>query len=161
MSIYDHEVEDASGQKFKFDKYKNKVLLIVNTASKCGFTNQYDGLEKLHEKYGDDKFSVIAFPCNQFGGQEPGTNDEVQEFCRTTFGVKFPVLGKIEVNGNNAHPLYEELKESAPGLMGSKKIKWNFTKFLVSKDGSSIKRFAPTAKPESLEKEVENLLKES
>ena len=124
-------------------KYEGKVMLVVNVASKCGFTPQYDGLEELQKKYSEKNFSVLAFPCNQFGNQEPGSNEEIQEFCSINFQTSFPVMGKIDVNGKNAEPLYDFLKSEKKGLLGSKAIKWNFTKFLVNKDGEVIKRYSP------------------
>jgi glutathione peroxidase len=135
-----------------------KVLLVVNTASKCGFTPQYDGLEALWQKYKDQGFEVIAFPCNQFGAQEPGSADEIESFCKVNFGVSFPLMGKIDVNGAEAAPLYDWMKSEAPGLMGSKSVKWNFTKFLIGRDGTVVRRYAPTDKPESLAKDIEKLL---
>lgn len=135
-----------------------KVLLVVNTASKCGFTPQYDGLEALWRKYGDKGFEVIAFPCNQFGGQEPGSADEIAEFCKVNFGLSFPLMGKIEVNGAGADPLYDWLKAEAPGVMGTKSVKWNFTKFLIDRDGRVVRRYAPTDKPEALDRDIEALL---
>lgn len=158
MNLYSHKFKDASGNEKSLEEFKGKVLLIVNTASKCGFTYQYETLEELHEKYKDEGFSVIAFPCNQFGNQEPRNDEDIQSFCKTSFGVKFPVYGKIEVNGKHAHSLFRELKQNAPGLLGTKKIKWNFTKFLVSKDGNSVERFAPMTKPEKLEEYILKLL---
>lgn len=158
MSIYNFKVKKANGEEISLEEYKGKTLLIVNTASKCGFTPQYDELEAIHEKYSDQNFAVLGFPCNQFGGQEPGTDEEIQEFCRASFSIKFPVFSKIEVNGNGAHPLYEYLKEKAPGLMGSKKVKWNFTKFLVSPDGEEITRFAPATKPLKIEDDIKKYL---
>jgi glutathione peroxidase len=160
MSIYDLAVNDITGKEVKLDEYKGKVILVVNTASKCGFTPQYEGLENLYEKYKDQDFVVLGFPCNQFGKQEPGDESEIQEFCRASFSIKFPMFQKIEVNGQNEHPLYTHLKEKAPGVLGSKKIKWNFTKFMISKDGEKIERYAPTTKPESLEEDIQKLLKE-
>lgn len=158
MSLYDIKVKDINGQEVSLQDYQDKVMLIVNTASKCGFTPQYEGLEALYEKYQDDGLVVLGFPCNQFGAQEPGNSETIQEFCRATFSIKFPMFEKIEVNGKNAHPLYDILKEQAPGLMGSKKIKWNFTKFLVNKNGKNITRYAPTTKPESLEDDIKKAL---
>ncbi|OYZ43576.1 MAG: glutathione peroxidase, partial [Novosphingobium sp. 16-62-11] len=131
---------------------------VVNTASKCGFTPQYDGLEKLWQDYGDKGFEVLAFPCNQFGGQEPGTADEIESLCKVNFGLSFPLMAKIEVNGDNADPLYDWLKKEAPGLLGTKAIKWNFTKFLIGRDGKVVSRYAPTDKPESIAKDIEKLL---
>lgn len=137
--------------------YKGKVVLIVNTASKCGFTPQYEGLEKLYkslkEKHGDD-FTILGFPCNQFGGQEPGSDEEVQSFCQLNYGVTFPIMGKSDVNGDKANPLYEWMKNEKPGLLGMKRIKWNFEKFLIGRDGIVKGRWASTTKPESLEKPI-------
>lgn len=145
------------GEPTPLDEYKGKVVLIVNTASKCGFTPQYAGLEKLYkdlkEKHPDD-FAILGFPCNQFGGQEPGSNDDIQSFCQLNYGVSFPILGKIDVNGDGADPLYKWLKETKPGIMGIKAIKWNFEKFLIGRDGTIKGRWASTTKPESLEKEI-------
>ena len=154
MSLYDIKVTDINGKDVELKDFQDKVMLIVNTASKCGFTNQYEGLEALYEKYQDKGLVVLGFPCNQFGAQEPGDNNQIQEFCRATFSIKFPMFEKIEVNGEGTHPLYKILKEQAPGLMGSKKIKWNFTKFLISKDAKNITRFAPATKPEKLESDI-------
>jgi glutathione peroxidase len=159
MSIYGLKVKDAKNQDVELSQYKGKALLIVNVASECGFTNQYEGLEKLYETYKDSGLEVIGFPCNQFGGQEPGSDVEIQAFCQTAFGVKFPVMAKIDVNGPSASPLYEVLKADAPGILGTEGIKWNFTKFLVSKQGKVLKRFAPQDKPEKLAKDIEAALK--
>ncbi len=153
-TIYDFSATDAQGNPVSLSQFKGKVMLIVNTASQCGFTPQYKGLQALHEAHHAKGLVVLAFPCNQFGGQEPGSNDEIQNFCETKFGVTFPVLGKVEVNGKNRHPLYAFLTEQAPGLLGSESIKWNFTKFLVSRDGQQIKRFAPQDSPESIENTI-------
>ena len=139
-------------------QYKGKALLIVNTASKCGFTPQYEGLEKLHEMYKDQDFEGLAFPCNQFAGQEPGNQEEIEKFCSLTYDVSFPLFKKIDVNGKDAAPLYNFLKEQAPGLLGSKAIKWNFTKFLVDKEGKVIKRYAPKDEPLKLKDDIEKLL---
>lgn len=145
------------GQEVAFADYKGKVLLIVNTASKCGFTPQYGGLETLYkglkEKYGDD-FTILGFPCNQFGSQEPGSDEEIQSFCQINYGVSFPIMQKIDVNGDGAAPLYNWLKEERPGLLGLKRIKWNFEKFLIGRDGKVKGRWASTTKPESLEAEI-------
>ncbi|WP_196137506.1 glutathione peroxidase [Aliikangiella sp. G2MR2-5] len=157
-SIYDFQVRNIKGEERPLSDFKGKVLLIVNTASKCGFTPQYKGLESLYEKYKDKGFTVLGFPCNQFGKQEPGSNEEISTFCDLTFKVSFPMFAKIDVNGNNSEPLYEYLKESAPGILGSRSIKWNFTKFLVDQSGKVLKRFAPKDKPEDIEKEVAALL---
>lgn len=157
-SIYEIEVETIDGQKTKLDTYRGDVLLIVNTASKCGFTPQFAGLEALHKKYANRGLRILGFPCNQFGKQDPGSNEEIAEFCERNYGVSFPMHQKIEVNGAGTHPLYRRLKESAPGVLGTEAIKWNFTKFLVDRDGRRIKRFAPKTTPEELEAEIEALL---
>lgn len=156
--VYSYSVKKADGSEVSMKDFQGKVLLIVNVASECGFTGQYDGLEKLHEKYAEKGLQVIGFPCNQFGGQEPGTDQQIQEFCRTSFGVNFPVMAKIEVNGAGTHPLYQFLKKEAKGILGTEAIKWNFTKFLVDRNGKVVDRFAPNDKPESLAKEIEKLL---
>ena len=158
-NIYEFDCKNAQGDTVSLSEYRNKVLLIVNTASKCGFTPQYEGLNNLHLKYSDKDFSVLGFPCNQFGKQEPGTNQEIQEFCSINFQIEFPVFGKIDVNGPTADPLYQYLTEKKPGLLGSKNIKWNFTKFLVDQNGNVIARFAPKTKPEDIEKKINALLK--
>ena len=157
-NIYEFDCKNADGDIVSLNDYKNKVLLIVNTASKCGFTPQYEGLNNLHLKYRDEDFSVLGFPCNQFGKQEPGTNQEIQEFCSLNFQIEFPVLGKIDVNGPSADPLYLYLTEKKPGLLGSKSIKWNFTKFLIDQNGNVIARFAPKTKPKDIEKQIDALL---
>lgn len=138
--------------------HRGKVLLIVNVASKCGFTPQYEGLEALHRRYADKGFEVIGFPCNQFGAQEPGNPEEIASFCKLTYDVTFPLLGKIDVNGPNAAPIYKHLKKEAPGLLGSEAIKWNFTKFLVDRSGKVVKRYAPQTKPEDIARDIEALL---
>ena len=158
-SIYEFNCKNAQSETVSLGEYANKVLLIVNTASKCGFTPQYEGLNNLHLKYREKDFSVLGFPCNQFGKQEPGTNEEIQEFCSTNFQIDFPVFGKVDVNGPSADPLYQYLCEKKPGLLGSKNIKWNFTKFLVDQNGAVVSRFAPNTKPEDIEKEIDALLK--
>lgn len=157
MTIYDFTVTAADGHDIPLSDYKGKVLLIANTASKCGFTPQYEALQALYEQYGDEDFTVLAFPCNQFANQEPGTNEEIQNFCRINYGVTFPVLAKIEVNGDNAHPLFQYLKEQAPGTAG-KAIKWNFTKFLIDAEGRVYKRYAPSTTPDKLTGDIEKLL---
>ncbi len=157
-AITDFEVKAADGGLARLDTWQGKVLLIVNTASKCGFTPQYEGLEDLHRKYGERGFEVLAFPCNQFGAQEPGDAAEIANFCTLTYDVTFPVFAKIDVNGGDADPLFERLKSDAPGLFGSKAIKWNFTKFLVDRVGQVVHRYAPTTKPEDIEKDIEALL---
>lgn len=153
--IYQFKVKDINGQETSLEKYKGKTLLIVNVASKCGFTPQYEGLEALYKEYKDKGLEVLGFPCNQFGAQEPGSDEEIKSFCGLTYNVTFPMFSKIDVNGGDAHPLYEYLKAEAPGLMGSKAVKWNFTKFLVNSDGKVVKRYAPTDKPESIAKDLD------
>jgi glutathione peroxidase len=156
--ITDYTVKAADGSDASLEAYRGKVLLIVNTASKCGFTPQYEGLEALHRDYGARGFEVLAFPCNQFGAQEPGDAAEIANFCSLTYDVTFPVFAKVDVNGTDAEPLFETLKAEAPGLLGSKGIKWNFTKFLVDRDGKVVDRYAPTTKPEDLRQDIEKLL---
>jgi len=158
MSIYDFSVKAIDGSEIKLEKYRGKALLIVNVASRCGFTPQYEGLEKIYRKYQEKGFLVLAFPCNQFGAQEPGTEEEIKQFCETNYQVSFPLFGKINVNGSQAHPLFEYLKKANPGILGTEAIKWNFTKFLVDKTGKVVKRFAPMEKPESLENAVCEIL---
>ncbi len=157
-TTYDFEVLDIRGEKVRLSAFKGKALLIVNTASACGFTPQLAGLEALHKTYGARGLVVLGFPCNQFGAQDPGSNDSIAEFCQLNYGVSFPMMAKIEVNGANAHPLYQWLCAQAPGLLGSKSIKWNFTKFLVGKNGQVLKRYAPTDTPASLVKDIEATL---
>ena len=157
-TIADFAATLPNGEKVSLADRLGKVVLVVNTASKCGFTPQYEGLEALWRKYGDRGFEVIAFPCNQFGKQEPGGADEIASFCDVNFGLSFPLMGKIDVNGADADPLYDWLKAKAPGVFGSKGIKWNFTKFLIGRDGKVVRRYAPTDKPASLEKDIEALL---
>ena len=154
MSIYEFEVKTIGGETITMDAFKDKVLLIVNVASKCGFTEQYAGLESLYQKYKDKGLVVLGFPCNQFMNQEPLSEDEIKSFCSLTYGVTFPMFAKIDVNGENTHPLYKYLKESQKGLLGSEAIKWNFTKFLVDQNGTVINRFAPATKPETLEVDI-------
>ena len=157
-AITDYLVKASDGTPVSLEQWRGKVLLIVNTASKCGFTPQYEGLEALHRKYGERGFEVLGFPCNQFGAQEPGDAEEIANFCSLTYDVTFPVFAKIEVNGEGADPLFQRLKADAPGVMGSKGIKWNFTKFLVDREGRTVRRYAPTTKPADLEKDIEALL---
>ena len=157
-TISDFEAKSISGQDIPLSDFRGQVLLIVNTASKCGFTPQFGGLETLHTTYAGKGLAVLGFPCNQFGSQDPGANGEIAEFCQVNYGVSFPMMGKIDVNGPAAHPLYKWLSAQAPGLLGSKSIKWNFTKFLVGKDGQVIKRYAPLDKPADLAKDVEAAL---
>ena len=156
--ISDIPITAPDGSTTDLSDQTGKVLLIVNVASKCGFTPQYEGLEALQRKFGDKGFAVLGFPCNQFGGQEPGDAEGIASFCKLTYDVSFPVYGKIDVNGDNTAPLYKKLKDDAPGLMGSKAIKWNFTKFLVDRSGKVVKRFAPQTKPEELEGTIEAML---
>ncbi len=158
MSLPEIRFHDAKGVDVSLKSFEGKVLLIVNTASACGFTPQYAGLQALHEKYTAKGLQILAFPCNQFGAQEPGTNEEIQSFCVTNYSVGFPVFAKLEVNGAGAHPLYQWLKKEAPGLLGTEAIKWNFTKFLVSRDGKVLERFAPQSAPESIAPEIEKAL---
>ena len=158
QSIYDYEFTLTNGQPQPMAAFKGKVLLIVNTASKCGLTPQFEGLEELYRKYADQGLEIIGFPCNQFAHQDPGSDAEIVEFCQRNYGVSFTMAKKIDVNGNKAHPLYRFLKDEAPGLLGSKNIKWNFTKFLVDRDGKVLERFAPAATPESIEQRIADLL---
>ncbi|ROU01621.1 glutathione peroxidase [Marinobacter sp. R17] len=157
-SLYDIEVQDIKGNTKSMADYRGQVLLIVNTASKCGFTPQFEGLQTLHQELGGEGFDVLGFPCNQFMSQDPGDNNEIEQFCSLNYGVDFPMFAKIEVNGDNTHPLYRFLKHQAKGLMGSEKIKWNFTKFLVNRNGDVVKRYPPTAKPQDIRKDIEKLL---
>ncbi|CAH0496854.1 glutathione peroxidase [Novosphingobium sp. CECT 9465] len=157
-TIADFTAKKPNGETIDLADKVGKVLLVVNTASKCGFTPQYDGLEALWKQYGDRGFEVLAFPCNQFGAQEPGSADEIESFCKINFGVSFPLMAKIDVNGDNADPLYDWLKKEAPGVLGTKAIKWNFTKFLIGRDGKVVRRYAPTDKPESIARDIEALL---
>ncbi len=157
-SIHDFEALSIDGKPVSLAQFKGKPMLIVNTASACGFTPQFGGLEKLHKTYGERGLVVLGFPCNQFGSQDPGSNDEIASFCQLNFGVTFPMMEKIDVNGAEAHPLYQWLTAEAPGLLGSKAIKWNFTKFLVGKDGRVIKRYAPQDAPEKLAADIEAAL---
>ena len=156
--VYSYVIDRLDGGTLDLADYADKVLLIVNTASECGFTPQYAGLEKLWQDYRGRGLVVVGFPCNQFGGQEPGSSDQIGAFCQKNFGVTFPLAAKVEVNGPDAHPLFKFLTQQAPGLLGSKAIKWNFTKFLVDRRGSVVSRHAPTTKPEDLVPEIEHLL---
>ncbi len=156
-SVFDHTVKDINGQDVSLSQYKGKFLLIVNVASKCGFTPQYKGLEELFEEL-KDNVVVLGFPCNQFGAQEPGDAEEIKSFCSLTYDVKFPLFAKVDVNGDNASPLYKFLKQEKPGILGSEGIKWNFTKFLVNREGQVIKRYAPTDKPEDIKKDLSKML---
>lgn len=157
-SVYDFEALSTSGQPVPLSRYRGQVLLIVNTASACGFTPQFGGLQELHKTYGPRGLAVLGFPCNQFGAQDPGSNEEIAGFCQLNYGVGFPMMAKIDVNGEQAHPLYRWLTAEAPGLLGSKAIKWNFTKFLVGKDGQVLKRYAPQDAPAKLAKDIEAAL---
>lgn len=158
MSVHDFTVKNIRGEEVSLSQYAGKLMLIVNTASKCGFTPQYTGLQKLYEQYGNDGLVVLGFPCNQFNHQEPGTEEEIASFCQLNHGVTFPLFAKIDVNGPDAHPLYQYLTKEAPGLLGTKAVKWNFTKFLVDGSGKVLKRFAPTDSPEEIGKHIEKLL---
>ena len=157
-TVYDFDALQIDGKKVSLKNFEGKVMLIVNTASACGFTPQFAGLEELHQQYGEKGLAVLGFPCNQFGSQDSGSNAEISEFCQLNYGVTFPMMAKIEVNGSAAHPLYQWMSKEAPGLLGSKSIKWNFTKFLVGKDGAVLKRYAPTDTPQSLAKDIEKAL---
>ena len=157
MSVYDYKVKDAAGAEISLSDYEGKVLLIVNTATGCGFTPQYEGLQDLYEKYAEQGLEILDFPCNQFGHQAPGSEEEIVDFCQTRYGVTFKQFAKIDVNGDNEIPLYTYLKEQKGGVMG-KKIKWNFTKFLVDRKGNVIGRFAPTVKPEEIEGKIKEVL---
>jgi glutathione peroxidase len=158
-SLYEFEANSLDGKPFDFNKFKGKVVLVVNTASKCGLTPQYEGLEQLFKTYGPQGLEVVGFPCNQFAGQEPGDADAIGEFCQKNYGVSFRMMEKIDVNGADTHPLYRWLKSEAPGLLGSEAIKWNFAKFLLGRDGKVIERYAPTTEPKSLIKDIESALK--
>ncbi len=157
-SIYDFKAQTINGEEVSLSNWKGKVLLIVNVASKCGFTNQYEGLQELFTKYEGRDFSVLGFPCNQFGAQEPGSAEEIKTFCETEFKVSFPMFSKVDVNGANAHPLYSFLKEQKPGAFGTEGIKWNFTKFLVDKNGVPVERYAPQDKPANIASDIEKYL---
>jgi glutathione peroxidase len=157
-SVYDFEALSIDGKPAHLSTQRGKVLLIVNTASECGFTPQFDGLEALWQQYRDRGLMVVGFPSNEFGGQDPGSNEEIASFCQVNYGVSFPMMSKVEVNGANAHPLWKWLTAEKPGILGSQAIKWNFTKFLVGKDGKVLKRYAPTDTPESMKKDIEAAL---
>jgi len=157
-TIADFAVTTNKGDELALSEKLGKVLLVVNTASKCGFTPQYDGLEELFRVYRDRGFEVLAFPCNQFGGQEPGDASEIAEFCKVNFGLTFPLMAKVDVNGDNASPLFDWMKREKPGVMGSKAIKWNFTKFLIDRSGQVAKRYGPTDAPKTIAKDIEKLL---
>lgn len=157
-SLYDFTVTSIDSQPVSLNTYRDQVLLIVNTASQCGFTPQYKGLQALYDKYADQGFVILGFPCNQFGQQEPGSTSEIQSFCEMRFGVTFPLFQKIDVNGQNAHPLYKYLTKAAPGILGTEAVKWNFTKFLVDRAGNVVKRYSSLTKPEDIEKAIQTLL---
>jgi len=159
-TVYDFKARGLDGKDVDLKEYRGQVLLIVNTASECGFTPQYKGLEAVYEQFRDKGVAVLGFPCNQFGSQEPGSSAEISTFCENNYAVTFPLFDKIEVNGSNAHPLFKHIKSEAPGLMGTEAIKWNFTKFLVRKDGHVYKRYAPQTEPKELMKDIEKLLAE-
>ena len=157
-NIYNYSVKNAAGEKIDLSQYKGKVVLVVNVASKCGFTPQYKGLEALYKEFKNSNFVILGFPCNQFGAQEPGLDSEIQQFCSLTYDVSFPIMSKINVNGSDAAPIYEYLKSSAPGFLGTEIIKWNFTKFLVGKDGQVIKRYAPNTEPKDMTEDIKKAL---
>ena len=158
-SIYDIEVEKMGGEKYRLDAYRGKVLLVVNTASRCGFTPQFTGLEELHEEFEAEGLAVLGFPCNQFGSQDPGSEEEIREFCELEYGVQFPMHAKVDVNGGDAHPLFDFLKAEAPGFLGSRSIKWNFTKFLVGREGEVIQRYGSASKPGEIKASIRKALK--
>ena len=157
-NIYNFSCLNNKGEEKLLSEFSGEVLLIVNTASKCGFTPQYAGLEKLFQKYKEKGFQILAFPCNQFGGQEPGNDQEIEDFCSLNFNTSFPLFSKIEVNGDDAHPLFKYLTSSMPGILGTESVKWNFTKFLINKDGIPVERFAPNTSPEKIDMEIKSLL---
>ncbi len=157
-TVYSFQAKRIDGESISLETFKGQLLLIVNTASRCGFTPQYQGLESLYQALKDQGFTVLGFPCNQFGQQEPGTSAEISDFCATNFGVSFPLFEKIDVNGQGAHPLFQHLKSAAPGVLGTKAIKWNFTKFLVGRDGKVIKRYPSMTTPESIRKDIQRYL---
>lgn len=159
MSIYDFQVKDSKGELIPLSNYKDQVVIVVNTASKCGYTPQYKDLQALYEEYKREGLVVIGFPCNQFMNQEPGSNEEIKSFCELNYGVSFPILGKVDVNGENADPLFKYLSKNAPGIMGLKSIKWNFTKFIIDKNGEVVERVAPQTNPQEMKATVEKLLK--
>ena len=158
MNVFDFSANSLDGTLVDLSRYRGKVLLIVNTASQCGFTPQYKGLEQLYREYHERGLEVLGFPCNQFRQQEPGSEAEIGAFCEKNFGVSFPLFAKIDVNGDGAHPLYRHLKQAAPGVLGTRSVKWNFTKFLVDRDGRVVKRYAPTTKPEQIADDIARLL---
>lgn len=157
-TVYEFSCQTPAGQKKPLKDYQGKVLLVVNTASKCGFTPQFGGLEELYKQYKDKGLEILGFPCNQFGKQDPGSNDQIMEFCQLNYGVSFPMFGKIEVNGANADPLFKYLKTAAPGAFGTEGIKWNFTKFLIDRTGNVVRRYAPKDTPKAIARDIEKLL---
>ncbi len=158
MNVHDFKATNMRGEEVSLDQYKGKTLLIVNTASKCGLTPQFSGLQELYEKFKDENFEILGFPSNQFANQDPGSNEEISEFCQLNYGVSFPMFEKINVNGSEAHPLFKYLAEQAPGILGSKAIKWNFTKFLISPDGTPVKRYSPQTTPDKIEDDIRKQL---
>ncbi len=158
MNVYDFKATNMRGEEVSLDQYEGKTLLIVNTASKCGLTPQFSGLQELYEKFKDQNFEILGFPSNQFANQDPGSNEEISEFCQLNYGVSFPMFEKINVNGTDAHPLFKYLSEQAPGILGSKAIKWNFTKFLISPDGTPVKRYSPQTTPDKIEDDIRKQL---
>lgn len=158
MTVYDYNAKTISGKDVPLEQYKGKTLLIVNTASKCGLTPQFSGLQELYDKFKGDDFEILGFPSNQFAGQDPGSNEEISEFCQLNYGVSFPMFEKINVNGSDAHPLFKYLSEEAPGILGSKAIKWNFTKFLIDAEGNPIKRYSPQTTPDKIEDDIRKQL---
>lgn len=157
-TIYDFKANKLNGEEVSLDQFKGKTIIVVNTASKCGLTPQYEGLEDLYNKYKDNGLVILGFPCNQFGSQEKGSSDEIQEFCQVNYGVSFPMFEKIEVNGKNAHPVYKYLKSNLSGGLFGSRIKWNFTKFVIDKNGEPFKRYAPTTSPEKMEADIKSIL---
>ncbi|WP_411345572.1 glutathione peroxidase [Paenibacillus sp. WLX1005] len=158
MTVYDYNAKTIGGKEVPLEQYKGKTLLIVNTASKCGLTPQFSGLQELYDKFKGEDFEILGFPSNQFAGQDPGSNEEISEFCQLNYGVSFPMFEKINVNGSDAHPLFKYLSEEAPGILGSKAIKWNFTKFLIDAEGNPIKRYSPQTTPDKIEDDIRKQL---
>ncbi len=158
QNFFEFKVKNANGSEFDMSAYKGKVVLVINVASKCGFTPQYKGLEEIYREFKDKDFVAVGFPCNQFGFQEPGSNEEIQQFCSLNYQVSFPIMGKVDVNGSKADPIYMFMKESAPGFLGTEAIKWNFTKFLIGKDGKVIKRFSPNTEPKEMISDIQAAL---
>lgn len=158
-NFFDYTVKAANMSDYNLSQHKGKVVLVVNVASRCGFTPQYTGLEELYESFPNDKFVVLGFPCNQFGAQEPGSNQEIVDFCDINYKIKFPILSKVDVNGSETEPVYEYLKKNAPGILGTEAIKWNFTKFLIGKDGKVIERYAPNVEPMTIKDDIAKALR--